>query len=483
MDGERGKRMDARQVDVLVIGDGVVGRSIAFALADSPQRPTVAMVGRPGPAASSAAGAMLSVLGELTGNSLRTPAARCRVGLAQQSAALWPGWRDRVRSRAGGRVSDDGYGAGCFVLANTASSELDDESMSVMESFAADNGIPAHRVDPHDIPSYQPFDRDRASHALHLPDEGYLDARAWLANLTAALTALDNATLFQSDQLQPTPTDHGFEVDLGTVRVHADQVVVAAGAWTPGLVAALAPEVDVVPVLAAAGAGVRIRSTPPVNAVVRTPNRAFACGTHLVPQADGGVYLGGTNNVGFAPADAPTMANLHSLIDAAVHQFHHGLAAAEVVQTHFGNRPVALDGHPLLGATSRPGLWVATGTFREGIHISPLIAERVASGVLTGDSGLPDQFRPDRPLIADWDLDSAIAEATRHVHALTVEADMRPPITGRWPDWLEEMYQRALREAYATLPDGFVLPPELAPLAYERGAELADLLKPFSTAV
>ncbi|MFE5714230.1 hypothetical protein ACFQ7J_25865 [Streptomyces sp. NPDC056501] len=40
--------------------------------------------------------------------------------------------------------------------------------------------------------------------------------------------------------------------------------------------------------------------------VLRTPNRAYACGLHAVPQADGAWYLGATAAPALHPGDAPT---------------------------------------------------------------------------------------------------------------------------------------------------------------------------------
>ncbi len=53
---------------------------------------------------------------------------------------------------------------------------------------------------------------------------------------------------------------------------------------------------------------------------------------------------------------------------------------------------------------------------------------------------------------------------------------MRPPLTGAWPRLLADAYQGLMDRAYAAMPDGFIPPPDLAPLAYEEsGPALAEL--------
>lgn len=472
-----------KHADVMVLGDGILGLSIAFALADSPQRPHVALIARPGPAASRAAGAMRGVLGEITANSTRTDNALNRVRMAIEAERRWGQWRARVHARAGTNTVDDGFGSGTFLLLNGVSSHLDDENFAAIESFSEQEHIPAERVSPGDIPGYLPFAGDRAHKALYLPEEGFLDARRWLENLQTALAAMPNVTVHRVEHVQGLPGDTKFTVQAGEQRIVADQAVVAAGVWTSGVVAGLRPGITLMPVISGAGAALQVRPPAPMQAVVRTPNRSFACGLHTVPMTDGTVYLGGTNNVCLVPEDAPTLSNVHYLSDTMTSQFHEGFITAAVTQVHFGNRPISLDTYPLLGATSAAGLWVATGTYREGLHTSPLIAQEIAADMLgQAPSGLPKAYAPERDPIIEWDRPAAVAEAARHVHSLAVETRMRPPTNGAWPAWLRDMYSQAMNRCYAYVPDDFVLHPELAPLAYESGPALMTMVQNYLTA-
>ncbi|MFD9333175.1 hypothetical protein ACFWBF_01960 [Streptomyces sp. NPDC060028] len=67
----------------------------------------------------------------------------------------------------------------------------------------------------------------------------------------------------------------------------APRVLVCAGTWTTRLLTDLDPDLPVVPVLAAAGTALTVAAPQPLPAVIRTPNRAYACGLRAVPQADG----------------------------------------------------------------------------------------------------------------------------------------------------------------------------------------------------
>ncbi|MFD4376830.1 NAD(P)/FAD-dependent oxidoreductase [Streptomyces sp. NPDC058527] len=488
LDGGKVRGVVVQGVDVLVVGAGVVGRSLAFALTEA--EPSIRVVlagdtgeaGSAGGAASGAAGAMLGALGEVTDLAVRTRHGRLRIELAVAAAGKWPDWREQVRARAGATAPQrDGYETGTFMVLNAVSSGLDDASFAAVARSAAEHGLPCHDTDPADIPGYRPLDNDRALRAWHLPEEGFLDARAWLATLDAALTVSSNTIRVPAGTLTAAPGG-GYLLDTPTGVFRAPRAVVTAGAWTTPILDALDPELPVVPVLAAAGTAVTVTVPEPWASVVRTPNRAYACGLHAVPQADGTLYLGASAHPALTPTARPTAGALRFLLDAALSQLDHRLAGAGIVRTHHGNRPLTLDGHPVIGPTLREGLWVASGTHRDGLHASPLIATLLADALLaaTGPVGtLPGPlaaFAPGRELIADLTAKEAAEEAAAHHAALAAEARMRPPLTGVWPQALADAYAGLMDRAYAAMPDGYVPPPDLAPLAYETtGPALAEL--------
>ncbi len=477
--------MAVQGVDVLVVGAGAVGRSVAFAVAAGEPSVRVVLAGDGGgdaTAASGAAGAMLGALGEVTDLAVRTRHGRLRTELAVAAARRWPAWREQVRAHAGTDAPQrDGYGTGTFMILNGVSSAVDDASFTAVAQAAGEHGLGCHDTSPADIPGYRPLDNDRALRAWHLPDEGFLDARAWLATLDAALAALPHTTRAPAGTLTAAPGG-GYLLDTPAGAFRAPRAVVAAGAWTTPILESLDPDLPVVPVLAAAGTAVTVTGPEPWRAVVRTPNRAYACGLHAVPQADGTLYLGASAQPALTPTAQPTAGALRFLLDAALGQLDHRLAGAGIVRTHHGNRPLSLDGHPVIGPTLREGLWVASGTHRDGLHASPLIATVLADALLA-PTGPPDPlpgplaaFAPCREPIADLTVKDAAAEAAAHHAALAAETRMRPPLTGAWPQALADAYAGLMDRAYAAMPDGYIPPPDLAPLAYEdTGPALAEL--------
>jgi glycine oxidase len=74
-----------------------------------------------------------------------------------------------------------------------------------------------------------------------------------------------------------------------------------------------------------------------------------------------------------------------------------GVTELVLTETRAGLRPGSPDNAPLVGASSLPGLVLATGHYRNGILLSPLTADAVAA-VVTGQEPPPEMapFSPTR---------------------------------------------------------------------------------------
>src|SRR6185369_15330392 len=150
-------------------------------------------------------------------------------------------------------------------------------------------------------------------------------------------------------------------------------VVVAAGAWTAGLLGGLGLRVSTPPVK---GQIVLLRTEPPLL------RRIVEHGTnYLVPRDDGRVLIGSTEeDAGFDTRPTPTA--VRDLIDEAL-RLCPGLAAADVERAWAGLRPGSLDARAYLGfAPGFRNLIVAAGHKRSGLQLAPGTAQVIADLVV-----------------------------------------------------------------------------------------------------
>jgi len=126
-----------------------------------------------------------------------------------------------------------------------------------------------------------------------------------------------------------------------------------------------------------------------------SPETTLRCGTiYIAPKADR-VIIGATVEPGVA-TEAPEPAAISALLARAA-RLCPVLADLPIIETWAGIRPGTRDRAPLIGETAVPGLYVASGHFRNGILLAPITARIIADMMLGKPmSELHQSFSPSR---------------------------------------------------------------------------------------
>ncbi|WP_194897295.1 NAD(P)/FAD-dependent oxidoreductase [Catenulispora pinisilvae] len=460
------------QADVLIVGNGALGLFLARELSAAGAGSIVVV----GPAdrssgGSQAAGAMMGCFAEATSESLRTQPARTRFELGVAAHERWPAVLAALQEHApGGRpllTAPETH-----VVLNSIGAELDNVNLAAIINALTEYGKPWQECDPHDIPGFNPRTDTRALRAILLPEEGAVDARAVLTALQSDLQASGVTLLDASVRTLLGDSDSvtGAELDDGHV-IEAGKVVVAAGALSDSVLKTLIPDLDLVPTFAGLGFAMIARRTggEPFRSVVRTPNRGFACGLHVVPQGDGTEYYGATNRLVDEVGSTTWMADVRFLAQYSMQQLDERAASHEVVRWLAGNRPVTLDGFPLIGWLPRAGLYLMSGTYRDGFHCAPLLAAHVANE-LQGKPGLIDPiFQPTRRPVATRTVEGSIQEYVEHNLAGWFEtgAQAAPQMTTKQ---IADYYRNMATQFYERVGTDYALGPDI--LWYAQGSLL-----------
>ena len=178
-------------------------------------------------------------------------------------------------------------------------------------------------------------------------------------------------------------------IDGRDETVRAGAWVLAAGAWTQGLGAALGLTVETRPIR---GQIVQLRL--PAPRLTRVVNRGL---DYLVPREDGTLLAGSTlEDAGF---DATTDDQAVARLLAVTRDLLGDLGGAMVERSWAGLRPGTADGLPTIGPVPAiANAFVAAGHFRAGLHQSTGTAVLVAD-LVTGVAAAMDvaAFAADRP--------------------------------------------------------------------------------------
>ncbi|MFJ2029295.1 glycine oxidase ThiO [Streptosporangium sp. NPDC087985] len=349
----------AHHFDVLVIGGGIVGLSVAWRTAG--QGLKVAVVD-PAPAsgASHAAAGMLAPVSEVA----YTEEPLLRLGLA--SLERWPAFAAELTADSGHDLD--------YRTDGTLDVAFGADDLAVLDDLAAfidKLGLPAERLTGRECRRLEPMLAPAVRGGLLAGADAWVDPRRVTRALLAALERRGGTQLRTRATGLETAAETVTGVRLATGEVvGAAQVILAAGAWS-GTLEGLPPEV-LPPVRPVKGQIMRLRSPTPL---LRRCVRGVVHGAHvyLVPRGDGEVVVGATQEeMGFDTR--VTAGGLWELLRDA-RELVPGVTELELADVVAGLRPGTPDNLPLIGPTALPGLSLATGHHRGGVLLAPLTAD------------------------------------------------------------------------------------------------------------
>ncbi len=387
---------DDGQIDVVVVGGGIIGLALAWRAGQMGMSVIVLERDATGRGASGVAAGMLAPVAEVEFGE----AGRRLLELGLRSAEMWPEFVRELEAAAGSEVGL--LRTGTLVLARDRDDALELERQI---AFRQTLGLSVERLRPSEAREREPALAPTVRLALEAPDDHSVDPRLVLAALRRACRAAgvqvrEHAPVARIELDGPpqparpagrmTRRVTGVTLADGA-RLPAGQVVLAAGPWS-GRLEGLPPDAGV-PVRPVKGQILRLRDPAGAGLLRRV---ARFRGGYLVPRADGRYVLGATvEERGFALA--PTAGGVYELLRDA-HELVPGIGELEIEELSVGLRPSTPDNLPAIGRGALDGLVWATGHHRNGILLAPLTAELVA-GVLAGGEN-PDPLlslcAPDR---------------------------------------------------------------------------------------
>lgn len=360
---------------VVVLGAGVIGLSVARALAGRGARPLVVDAS---PAAREASWAAGGILGLGTEYGADGPGYR----LARFAFDRWEDAAARLRRETGVPLAVTREGT--LLVAKDAA---DAAALEARGAFHRSVGLASTMLDGAAARRVEPRLSPRVDAALHVP-EARLDNRRLLEALDAACrgAGIEVRTgvralrcVERGGRVVGVETEHG--------AVAADAVVVATGAWSEEVAATAGLVLPMVPVK-----GQMLRVEAPdgfLGPIVKQGPQ------YLVPQRGRGIVVGTTaEEVGFTRGtDEAALGRIRAAAEALVPD----LAGRPRVEAWAGFRPRLPDLLPALGpVASRPGLFLATGHFRNGILLCEATGELLARAVLGDVDPLLAAFDPER---------------------------------------------------------------------------------------
>jgi glycine oxidase len=370
-------------VDLLVIGGGVIGLSIAWQARARGMSVTLLERDATGGGTSRVAAGMLAPVAEAEfGES-----GRRGLELGLRSAELWPRFAMQLQEATGVDVG--------FLRTGTLLLARDEDEARELERqivFRESLGLPSRRMRASEAREREPALAPAVRLALEAPDDHSVDPRLVLSALRTACAAA-GVLVCEHAPVARIETDASVRV-LGAVLddgelVAAGHVVVAAGAWS-GALGGVAADAHV-PVRPVRGQLLRLRD-PAGPGLLSTVVRYE--GGYIVPRADGHYVLGATVEEGGFDVE-PDVGGVYELLRDA-HELVPGVSELKIEELSVGLRPGTPDNAPAIGRGAAEGLIWATGHHRNGILLAPLTAQLVTQ-LLAGEQADAELLRACAP--------------------------------------------------------------------------------------
>lgn len=366
--------------DITIIGGGVIGLTIARALALRGVR-EVCLIERAslGHEASYAAAGMLAPQAEAnTQDDFFTLACRSRDLYANFAASL--------REETGIDVELDTTGT--LYLALTYHDLVEIEKRFEWQTNA---GLPVEKLAAIEALELEPCINSTVLGALRFPLDVQVENRRLLSALANSVTKLGVSIVTQTS-VESINVDRNRITGVKTSRgqISTPAVIVAAGPWSSSLRLShpAKPAWEIEPVR---GQMISFDARPQLTRHIIYSPRGY-----IVPRQDGRLLAGSTSeHAGFARQ--VTAGGINAILTNA-HEISPAVSALPIVDTWAGLRPRAPDSLPVLGPCDEiGGLFYATGHYRNGILLAPVTGELIAEAVVNGvASPLLGPFSPGR---------------------------------------------------------------------------------------
>jgi glycine oxidase len=360
--------------DIIVIGGGVIGLSVAFSLSRKGVRVTVIDSQEPGQASAASAG-MLAPLGESTTPSPFVP-------LAVEALRRWPAFIDALSAETKTPLKINEPGMLRVALNEEEESELI-ETFEWQQSL----GFALKLLCPHELSAIEPGLSKNIRRAILTPLELHVEPKLLLQALTDAVVK-DGVKIIHETVTGFVTYENRITAVESAEHMHSAEIfIIAGGSWSTLLVSKLGYELPVTPIRG------QIVSYGPFIPSPLTYTIYSHIG-YLVPRPDGSLIAGATmEDVGFDYNN--TEEGIQSLTKMATSLLP-ALSGVTDYTSWAGLRPICKDGMALLG--DLPG-WenviLATGHGRNGILLAPYTGDLIADYV-TDNVPIPTMFAPAR---------------------------------------------------------------------------------------
>lgn len=451
-------------METVIVGNGILGLMTAYRLISRDRSQKISIVGprdRKG-CASLAAAAMLNSFCEIESGTLANQVEAEKFDFNRNATSYWP---SLLATLAGQSKLPLRYGFGTFLINNHDADTLEDVNFDAIVEALNKFSTPYEEVSPASIPNFKPYSRSRAGRAVYIPNEGWVNP-VMLIRVLEDVLQKSGRVRFVADYCESLIRrgDNIAGVILqGGQTLRGDAYVLSPGATFSSILSRSNLEIQTPKILYGIGCSLLLKTDDhTLPNCIRTPNRGLACGVYAAPHDSAHTLIGASNLISTKPEDHPRATSIANLLNGAIEQVNAEYYRSQVVKVNIGWRPTSEDTVPLIGSTSLRNLWIATGTKRDGLHCSPLIAECLSDLIIQGETKVDlSLFCPERKPIKLYSRSEAVEAAVRQMIDAAYQHRFSPSSI-RMVEDLRAHYAQEIEQLHDTIgATDWGIPPEM----------------------
>ncbi|WP_097039888.1 NAD(P)/FAD-dependent oxidoreductase [Salinicoccus kekensis] len=344
--------------DVVTVGAGVMGLSIANALAKKGLKVAVIDRDAPGMHASWKAGGMLGAQNEFSDDS---PLFR----LAKASRRYFEPLAAELLETTG--IDIEYMETGLIKMADSKGSRAALHRQFQFLKGHNDNVKAVNEKDILDLGNQ--FITPGEHFAMHIPDDGQVNANKYTKALTASALHHGVTRISRTEVISIHREGQDYRLKTSTGDIHASKVAVTAGAWSQSLLAPFRIESSVT--------GVKGEIMLLEQPEVRLKHTLFMTnGFYIIPKRNHRFLVGATSRFGDFSSGMTKDGETWLWMEILKHMPR--LKSADVLMKSSGVRPYTPTETPVMDEVEN-GLFVVSGHYRNGILLSP------ATGILMSE--------------------------------------------------------------------------------------------------
>lgn len=338
-------------------------------------------------AGSSAAPAMINVVGEITTKIRESWAAQHQLDIGEAARALWPEHVMRLNETlsALGEPTVELH-RGTYVVSRP---DIDDEreNLEAICTTLGQRGEDFEELNLQRNDLLPIIDAARFDRGIYVPNEMFIDARVLLGGLRSCLATMPRVQLIPRTVVHIDPHSMTL-VDDAEGRTQVDAVILANSFGFNALAEDLG-YADVPHLLPVYGVGMTLPQNGDRRVVVRTPVYGSSCGDYAV-------HLPGYTYVGASALTHTDRVEITAQLQRAL-DFFDPKANLNGISLRGGVRAMPQDVYPVIGRLG-DGIWAAAGFFKSGVTLAPYVADVLAREILGEAQVHENKFGPYRDI-------------------------------------------------------------------------------------